>query len=155
MVQVAVVLLLVFASQLACSEGSARYVLVLAEGESTLSGNCRGNGGSADRVNSKSKLLSKQALCRDECDLLGKDCTGYSYTAASEKCVIHGPGMSGTCALQGRISVDECGICGGKHSGLAAKQTVTDSYDLRRLLAQADDRHDMGRDGEFLSGRGW
>ena len=130
----ALVLLLIFASQLELarteeSDGTnARYVLVLAEGTatgSTLSGNCRGNGGSADRVNSKSKLLSKQALCRDECDLLGKDCTGYSYTAASEKCVIHGPGMSGTCALQGRISVDECGICGGKHSGLAAKQTRT------------------------------
>ena len=99
---------------------NARYVLVLAEGTatgSTLSGNCRGNGGSADRVNSKSKLLSKQALCRDECDLLGKDCTGYSYTAASKNCVIHGPVMSGTCALQGRLSENECGICGGKHSG--------------------------------------
>ena len=109
----AAALLLVFSMVVVAAEN--KYALVVHEDGS--SGNCRGNGGSADIVNSKSKRLGRHAECKAECDSLSS-CVGYTYSPASEYCTIHGVGMSGTCSLQGMNSVHECGMC-----SLAGKTT--------------------------------
>ena len=97
--------------------GSVKYTLVT--NEDRLSGNCRGNGGSSDLVDSKRKRLNTRVDCEQECDRLS-DCTGYTYSYGSEYCTLHGVAMSGRCALldQSIKSQDECGIC-----SIAGKRT--------------------------------
>lgn len=97
--------------------GGVKYALV--KNEDGLSGNCRGNGGSSDLVDSRRKRLSTRAGCEQECDRLS-ECTGYTYSYGSEYCTLHGVAMSGHCALldQTRKSQDECGMC-----SIAGKRT--------------------------------
>ena len=97
---------------------TVKYALVV--NEDGISGNCRGNSGSADMVNSKSKRLGRHAQCKAECDGLSS-CVGYTYSPASESCTIHGEGMSGTCSLEGKNSMNECGMC--SQSGKDTKST--------------------------------
>jgi hypothetical protein len=86
-----------------------KYTLVVNEIGS--SGNCRGNSGSHDLINSKWARVAKESDCRAECTRLGKACVGFTYGPASEYCAIHGPGMSGICSVADKSSKDECGIC--------------------------------------------
>lgn len=97
--------------------GSVKYTLVT--NEDRLSGNCRGNGGISDLVDSKRKRLGTRDDCEQECDRLSR-CTGYTYSYGSEYCTLHGVAMSGHCALLDKSihSVDECGTC-----SIAGKRT--------------------------------
>jgi len=89
-----------------------RYTLVL--NREGLSGHCRGNAGTADMINTKSKRLGTRAACQRECDRV-HTCVGYTYSPASEQCSIHGPGMGGKCSLgewvDGTRGRDSCGLC--------------------------------------------
>ena len=96
---------------LACSTIAAEVKYALVVNEIGASGNCRGNGGSHDLVNSKRARVAKEADCRAECTRLVKACVGFTYAPASEYCAIHGPGMSGTCSVADKSSKDECGMC--------------------------------------------
>ena len=75
-------------------------------------GACRGNGGSSDKVNSKYKLGLTQAECETECDSIST-CLGYAYQTgasdvASAYCLIHGPGLAGTCSDAALDTQEKC-----------------------------------------------
>jgi len=98
-------LLLVCAVSIAAAD---LYTLVL--NDDGRSGNCRGNGGSADKVHAKIKKLGTQVECSAECDRLSS-CVGYTYSPVSENCAVHGEGMSGSCSRADKTHLDECGTC--------------------------------------------
>jgi len=98
-------LLLVCAVSVAAAD---LYTLVL--NDDGRSGNCRGNGGSTDKVDAKIKKLGTQVECSAECDRLSS-CVGYTYSPDSENCAIHGEKMSGSCSRDGKFHLDECGTC--------------------------------------------
>jgi len=100
-----IALVLVCAVSVAASD---LYTLVL--NDDGVSGHCRGNGGSADKVHSRIKKLGKQVECSEECDRLSS-CVGYTYSPVSEQCAVHGKGMSGSCSSPGKTHLDECGTC--------------------------------------------
>jgi len=62
------------------------------------SGACRGNGGGADRVDSRYSTVKSQADCETECDT-DDGCVAYAYNSANGDCIIYGPGQDGTCDL--------------------------------------------------------
>ena len=75
-------------------------------------GACRGNGGSSDKVNSKYKLGLTQAECETECDSIST-CLGYAYQTgasdvASAYCLIHGPGLAGSCSDAALDTQEKC-----------------------------------------------
>jgi len=75
-------------------------------------GACRGNGGSSDKVNSKYKLGLTQAECETECDSI-TTCLGYAYQTgasdvASAYCLIHGPGLAGSCSDAALDTQEKC-----------------------------------------------
>ena len=75
-------------------------------------GACRGNGGSSDKVNSKYKLGLTQAECETECDSIAT-CLGYAYQTgasdvASAYCLIHGPGLAGSCSDAALDTQEKC-----------------------------------------------
>jgi len=80
-------------------------------------GSCRGNGGGADRVDSRYTLLNTQLECETVCD--GDDgCVAYAYSDVSGDCIIYGPGQDGTCSLAESASdpsryhnFQSCGDC--------------------------------------------
>jgi len=80
-----------------------------AEGQS---GSCRGNGGSSDKVDSKSKGETDQAACEAECTALS-NCVGYSHNDDTNNgiCIVYGPGMDGICSVADKETELECGTC--------------------------------------------
>jgi len=61
-------------------------------------GACRGNGGGADRVDSRDKVVDNQGECENTCD--GDDgCIAYAFNDSSGDCLIYGPGQDGMCSL--------------------------------------------------------
>jgi len=57
---------------------TTKYATVL--DSNGLSGACRGNGGSNDKVDAKSKGSTTQTQCESECDNMDA-CVGYAYSA--------------------------------------------------------------------------
>jgi len=118
-------------------------------------GACRGNGGGADRVDSRYKKVSTQAECESVCDTDEELCVAYSYNAVQEDCIIYGAGQDGTCSLvvdsgpdlyhnllacgectkdgavvQGALVEGLCGICSKEiGSKLTASESVCSTVD--------------------------
>jgi len=73
-------------------------------------GNCRGNGGTADKIDSKIKRLAVQKDCEAECDKLA-NCVSYTFNVGAEYCAIYGAGMDGQCSITDKNVNEECGTC--------------------------------------------
>merc|ERR1719506_3590297 len=118
---------------------TTKYVTLV--DSSGLSGACRGNGGSNDKVDMKSKGGMTQLACENECDGL-QDCVAYAYNAGANngECLIYGEGMDGscslagkhfgergcgTCSINGKDTKAECGTCSG---GTPAPCSATKCY---------------------------
>lgn len=86
------------------------YQVTNAKGEV---GSCRGNGGSKDKIDGKSKGQTTQSECEAECTSIGPTCVGYSFNANTNngQCGIYGPGMDGSCSIAGKLVEVECGTC--------------------------------------------
>jgi len=100
---VGALILLSFLSARADPINKAKYHLVGV-------GNCRGNGGTADKIDSKSKRLAAQKDCEAECDKLA-NCVGYTFNVGSEFCAIYGAGMDGKCSIADKSVNEQCGTC--------------------------------------------
>lgn len=68
-------------------------------------GACRGPGGGNDKINSKFVHERDQATCKADCDA-EPHCVGYTYhpTANGGECMVHGPGMAGSCSTASATS---------------------------------------------------
>jgi len=105
-------LLLFLLPALVCSQGTIDQYYLLKD-KSGVSGNCRGNGGTSDKVNARSKRGFADSLaCSLECDKLS-ECVGFAFNTAVSECVLYGPGMSGTCSLGPGYTEQTCGSCTG------------------------------------------
>jgi hypothetical protein len=88
---------------------SDRYTLVSA-------GACRGNGGSSDKVNGMYAQGLSQRECEQECDN-DATCIGYAFQvskagASDAWCLIHGPGIAGSCSDAGADTQAKCSALG-------------------------------------------
>lgn len=78
-----------------------KYVLVGA-------GACRGNGGTADMVNSKYiEGEHTVAECETECDNT-PTCVGFAYSDIDQWCAIYGPEVAGSCSDDTQNTFDKC-----------------------------------------------
>ena len=100
------------------------------------SGPCRGGGGTADKVNSRSRDDFTQTQCETFCDNAGALCTGYAYGGSS--CLIYGPTMAGICSDPTKPTPDQCGTC--SVAGLTTEATCGQcSIAMNGLYAQTAD----------------
>ena len=79
-------------------------------------GACRGNGGTADHVNSKwvAGGVHSEASCEAECDA-EPDCKGFAWGAmAGGSCFVYGPNLAGHCHLEDTTN--------GVHAAFVAEQ---------------------------------
>ena len=74
-------------------------------------GGCRGNGGTLDKVNSRSATGVNHAACESECDG-DANCVGYAVHDLNNECILYGPTQAGTCTTDATITTEEtCGTC--------------------------------------------
>lgn len=76
-------------------------------------GPCRGPGGVLDKVNNRGADEISETECRAYCEA-EPNCNGFGHTAAINEgeCILHGPGLDGTCSdptLKGRYSCEDAG----------------------------------------------
>lgn len=78
-----------------------------------MDGVCRGPGGDTDKINSRHVKERSSSDCRKDCDAM-THCKGYSYhpEANGGECILHGPGMAGSCSDITAKSPAECAALG-------------------------------------------
>ena len=92
------------ADQDRCALPGARY-------HEVGTGGCRGNGGTLDKVNSRSATGVNHAACESECDG-DANCVGYAVHDLNNECILYGPTQAGTCTTDATITTEEtCGTC--------------------------------------------
>jgi len=103
---------------LACCAQAADPINPVKYNEVAEAGACRGNGGAAanDKVNSKYMDGLTQTECEAECDSVAT-CVGYAYQTgntdlATRTCLIHGPGVAGSCSNSFQDTKEKCAAVG-------------------------------------------
>lgn len=94
-------------------------------------GACRGNGGGADRVDARYKVVNAQSDCETECDN-DNGCIAYGYSTTTSDCLIYGPGEDGICSLAGDDDMSETKY----HNYQSCGDCSMDSVDMPNLRTQ-------------------